>query len=501
VILATIVAVACSDVIAQTFHTITQQAYQFIRSPQIPLGGIHFGIRCLYPSCHSIAINELTNKVYITNRVDGTVSIIDSNSGSDVKNIRVGLRPTSVASDDIYHRVYVLDGNSIIVINSDNDTVKGAMRIRESAKSIAIGNPGKIYVMSNNSISVIDGISGKEEEIALGFVPSSMAVEGAKIYVANYKNNSISVFSSDTKKRELRDTNVGLGPLRLAFNGLGTTLYVANFRQNTVSEFDPSNMLRISDFNSGSEPVGLAADRFGSNVYVLNRGDNTLSIINTKTHMLQTKVHVGEDPTRLAVNGDTKMIYVVNNNISTVSVIDGFTNNVSAGIKLNIHPLGFGIIMCGDKAYPTNIYLYVDWGTKCIAQPNNDSQFTGWVQNLGNNSTIPMGGASTLTVNRYGTFTANFKPAPPPIPTQYLAPLYGIIITSIIGWSIPNVIGWARARTQRKHTEECINQINKLEKNEIGKKIKKYYMEGKISESQYKLLKDEIAQHYESQKK
>ena len=45
--------------------------------------------------------------------------------------------------------------------------------------------------------------------------------------------------------------------------------------------------------------------------------------------------------------------------------------------------------MCDKEKYPTNTYLYVDAGTRCIEQPNKDFQFSGWVENLGSNSTIP----------------------------------------------------------------------------------------------------------------
>jgi hypothetical protein len=46
-----------------------------------------------------------------------------------------------------------------------------------------------------------------------------------------------------------------------------------------------------------------------------------------------------------------------------------------------------------------------------------------------------------------------------------------VIVTTIIGWSMPSIIGWVKARTQLKHLEECINQISKLDKNAIENKI------------------------------
>ena len=72
---------------------------------------------------HSIAVNEITNKIYVANDDSGTVSVIDSNSGVKVKNIGVGAAPTSVAVDISHNKIYVAnrDSNSISVIDGNND--------------------------------------------------------------------------------------------------------------------------------------------------------------------------------------------------------------------------------------------------------------------------------------------------------------------------------------------------------------------------------------------
>jgi hypothetical protein len=51
---------------------------------------------------------------------------------------------------------------------------------------------------------------------------------------------------------------------------------------------------------------------------------------------------------------------------------------------------------------------------------------------------------------------------------------------------------------QRKHLKECINQIGKLDKDEIEKKIISYYVDGKLSEDHRQLLKDKISEYYGS---
>jgi len=256
----------------------------------------------------------------------------------------------------------------------------------------------------------------------------------------------------------------------------------------------------------------MAVDVNGSKIYVANYENNTVSVINaTNDKKEPDNIPVGDHPSRLAVNQQTDMIYVANEGSNTISVIDGFSDKVAAGIRLNIHPGNSGTIVCGDslrgeQEYPTNIYIYVDSGTNCTAHPNKDFQFSDWVENLNRNSTIPLSDSSgNLTVNRYGTFTANFIPNPPAIPPAFLFLLVGIILSSLIGRSIPRIMGWAKAKRQQGRVHEYRTHINslyadgKLDENDIGSldKLKKdvtdAYALGKITDQQNENLKNEIS--------
>jgi hypothetical protein len=44
-----------------------------------------------------------------------------------------------------------------------------------------------------------------------------------------------------------------------------------------------------------------------------------------------------------------------------------------------------------------------------------------------------------FTLTQFGNFTANFRPKPFPIPSEYWIPLYGVIVSTIVGWSIPTI--------------------------------------------------------------
>ena len=146
-------------------------------------------------------------------------------------------------------------------------------------------------------------------------------------------------------------------------------------------------------------------------IYVGNKYSNSISVINGSTiNNSRYDIPVGDYPLRIAEDTATNMVYVANFQSHTVSVIDGFSDKVAAGVTLNIHPGDEGKIVCDHKEVPTNTYFYIDVGANCKAE-SKDFQFTGWVENVTPNSTTSLLDSSgNLTVNRYGTFTANFKP-------------------------------------------------------------------------------------------
>ena len=105
--------------------------------------------------------------------------------------------------------------------------------------------------------------------------------------------------------------------------------------------------------------------------------------------------------------------------------------------------------------------------------------------------------SATLDVNRFGTFTANFKSVPPSVPPEYWIPLYGIIISTIVGWSIPSIIGWIKSKRQAGKLDHYHNEIKKvyndgkldendiIEVNKLRGNITHEYTKGKINNEYY----------------
>jgi YVTN family beta-propeller protein len=236
------------------------------------------------------------------------------------------------------------------------------------------------------------------------------------------------------------------------------------------------------------------------------------------------------DTNPITVNQDTNAVYVGSARSDSLTIIDGVTKKVVAGVTLDINPSNSGRIICDTKDAPIKQYFYLFSGTTCTAIPNKGFEFSSWVENLQPNSTrtirvskgsdslltpllidfgiIPQDNESTINA-QFGSYTANFKALPSPIPPEYVATLFTVVATAFIGsWLTPTVIGWRNARKQGNKLDHYHNEIKKVyndskinrtdiqELDNLRDNITDEYTRGKINKESYDKLVDEISISY-----
>jgi hypothetical protein len=114
-----------------------------------------------------------------------------------------------------------------------------------------------------------------------------------------------------------------------------------------------------------------------------------------------------------------------------------------------------------------------------------------------------------LNITKFGSFTANFKELPPPIPGEYVATLLGVVATAFVGsWLTPSLIEWRKTKKQGSKLDHYHNEVKnlyndgKLDRNDIKKlnnlknNITDVYAKGKINKEQYDKLASEISVSY-----
>jgi len=272
--------------------------------------------------------NQLTNKIYVANYGDGTVTAIDCATKA-ATTITVGTNPRAEAVNPVANKIYVanLGSNNVSVIDGLTNTVTATITTGTNPSAIAL-NPrtGKVYVANygSDTVTVING-SNLASSIIVGSGPDAIAVNPVTnlIYVANNGGGSVSVINGSTDQVSATVT-AGTNPYAVAVNTVTNTIYVANNGSNNVSIINGSTN-QATTVSVGTVPVSVAVNPLTNMIYVANNGSNNVSAINGSTKVVST-VTVGTTPYTVAVNSITNEIYVANYGSNNVSRIDGTTN-------------------------------------------------------------------------------------------------------------------------------------------------------------------------------
>jgi YVTN family beta-propeller protein len=487
-----------------------------LTSAQIEVGGM------------PIEIYASVDATYVANFLSNTVSVIDSYTNTLIKNIHVRDGPRFIEALAGGGAVYVANfrSNTVSVIDSDTNRVIKNITVGDRPRFIeALAGGGAVYVANSgsDSVSVINPSNNTvTKNIKVGASPGFIHRYGDAIYVANSGSDSVSVINL-VNNTLIKNITVGAYPISITTTM--NAVYVANGESNTVSVINPVNNTVIKNITVGDNPGSIYG--FGNAVYVANGESNTVSVINPVNNTVIKNIKVGANPGSIYGFGDA--VYVANSDSDSVSVIYPVTNEVVAGVTFNINPFEGGQIICNGLDAPINRYLYVSSGTECMAKPNNGYEFASWVETFDGNSTRTINAstpadsplaalsdafsndqAASLTVNRFGNFTAYFKSLPPPVPAAYWASLFTVVVTALVGsLLIPAVVGWIKSKKQTSRLNSFHQQMplvygdSKLDKkdtnklNILNRNISDSYAAGKISNEQYTSLKNEVSLAYQ----
>jgi len=262
--------------------------------PRIPVGTSPFGA----------AVNLVTNRIYVCNYLDGTLSVIDGDTRVEITRIPVDSNPLQVAVNTVTNRAYVTHPfqNKIAVINTETNT--------------EIDTDG-------------DPINGMTR-IPMGEDPYGVAVNETnnRFYVADPNRDDVAVFNGATYALVTR-VAVGDSPPQVDVDPSTSRWYATNMNDNNVSDIDDATNTEIPPrIPVGQQPNGVAVNRYLNHIYVANQGSNTLSVIDGRNKTVVATVNVGRSPALVAVNATTNRIYVTNRDDSTVSVIQDYPLSV-----------------------------------------------------------------------------------------------------------------------------------------------------------------------------
>lgn len=359
-----------------------------------------------------LAVNSVTNKIYVANSNDNTVTVINGATNS-TSTVNVGVIPWAVAVNAVTNKIYVANycgsdstcsspGTVTVIDGATNNTA--TVNVGVSPQAIAVNTTtNKIYVANGcgndlnctslGTVTVINGVTLGTATVNVGAFPGSVAVNSTtnKIYVTNNCGSDPTCYSVGTATVIDGNTNnttavsVGVYPGAVAVNASTNKIYVTNNCGNdlncaslgtlTVIDGGTNNTTSV---NVGAFPSDVETNSATNMIYAVNNCGNdltchsagTVTAINGSTLSTVT-VNVGFFPYLAAVNSTTNEIYVVNNcgsNVScqspgTATVINGATNAVFP-VALGDAPYALAVNAGTDKIYVSN---YLDNTVSIIA--------------------------------------------------------------------------------------------------------------------------------------
>lgn len=312
------------------------------------LVAIAFGVspsaRAQYSLEGAIAVNALTNKIYVANGPGNYVTVIDGAANS-VAIVPTGLDPDAIAVNELTNTIYVANlgyGNGGGPVPSSVTVIDGATNATTSipvgtdATDVAVNMvTNKIYVTTSGVVTVIDGVTNAVTNVPAGTPqgggPVAVAVNAAtnRIYVVDQVpeyTNAVTVIDGDTNAT----TNVPVGIYAgyVAVNSATNKIYVANIASSSVSVIDGVTNATIT-VPTGTNPHGIAVNPVTNRIYTTNVTSGDVTVIDGATNATTT-VPMQATPTAIAVNPLTNTIYVTTNQPGGgVTVIDGATNAIT----------------------------------------------------------------------------------------------------------------------------------------------------------------------------
>jgi len=292
-----------------------------------------------YP--YGVAVNTQTDRIYVANNGDGTLSVIDGSSNQVISTVPGTSGALEVAVNPNTNMIYVTNplGNEVFAINGSSNSILSVIPVGNTPEGIAVdSNSNRVFVanLKDNSVSVIDGSSNKAiSTIAVGRSPYSVAVntQTGRVYVTNSQGNTVSVI--DGSSNSVTSTlAVGSNPYAVAVNANANKIYVANLQSNTLSVIDGQTN-QVTTLGVCQGPSGVAVDPSSNKIYVacgfgfsVNDAPGSLHEYDGTSMSDLGSVTVGVNPIVVAFNPISGYVYVTDNGSNGVFSVAFATSTI-----------------------------------------------------------------------------------------------------------------------------------------------------------------------------
>jgi DNA-binding beta-propeller fold protein YncE len=330
----------------------------------------------------ALAINTVTNRIYILNQSGGTVDVLDGLTNSIVATVPVSSSISRLAVNETTNKVYVIDpfAGSLSIIDGATNTLTGSVTFGVRIGSLAI-NPltNRVYVTTNRSavnvitgltngtVSVLDGTTNSIlADVPIAPTANVLAVNTAtnRIYVGGQPSNSTSPSvvvidgSNNSVIATAGDSNNPVGVQGLAINKTTNTIYAASSAEVFVLNGASNNFSNNFSFSIVhlSNTSALAVNEATNETYFVGLPSSLFILggFNFFTPPVLSPLLVGDGPGDVAINQATNRIYIPATQGNILTVIDGRDHSIITSLSTGIAPVAVAVNPVTNRIYVCN---------------------------------------------------------------------------------------------------------------------------------------------------
>jgi PQQ-dependent catabolism-associated beta-propeller protein len=296
-------------------------------------------------------------RAYVSNEDGESVSVLDTQSTSNIATIDVGKRPRGLKLSRDGSRLFVavsglpkcpptvpdeecaklerdMKADGIAIVDTAARKVIKVLAAGSDPEQFAMSNDGKRLFVANEdtgTLSVVDVDAGKViERIKVGLEPEGVALtpNGRWVLVTNESDNSVSVIDTTTLK-VTRTVPVGKRPRDMAFTPDGSTAYVSGemdaslYRMSVTGDAPVQRLLQLRE---EARPMAVILDSPRNRLYLSTGRGGTVAVVDMskapREATLIKEIPVGKRPWGMALSADGHYLYTANGPSNDVSVVD-----------------------------------------------------------------------------------------------------------------------------------------------------------------------------------
>jgi PQQ-dependent catabolism-associated beta-propeller protein len=292
-------------------------------------------------------------RVFVTNEVGDSVSVIDATTHKVTATIAVGKRPRGigVAPDGSALYVAVSGENHIAVIDPTTLEVLRTFPSGDDPETFAVHPNGNLYISNEEDAkaSVFNPATGERvAEIKVGIEPEGVAVsaDGTRAVVTSESTNMLHIIAIPEHKI-VANILVGARPRAASFNADGTLAYATSEISGEVKKVDVASgkiVGRMPLADDKAKPKDILPSRDGKQLYVAGGRADRVFVLDEQTLEIVHEIPVGKRVWGLALNKDGSRLYTTDGASDQVSVIDTVAHKVVATVPVGKMPWGIVVV-------------------------------------------------------------------------------------------------------------------------------------------------------------